>query len=380
MRDNFFIISLPYHPQCTDQSASVQFKFFCRKMTPLEQTFRYFSIPMLKIGTLDSLMEASDKLTKLDAQMETSVKRLVGLMEEISGKPRNIVTTFRINQTQEMSPSGYLKNFMWSTQQFDPQDSILLLIDKLDKINQSAEERVRVKLTEYNDLRNKILVANKKLDGNLSIRPIHELVDRSRSDSQSIVDTDLLVTVFVAVPVSQQKEWLHEYWRMNEYVCPQSNHVIAEDKEYVLNSVVVFRKVADDFKSACRKKRYVVREIAKDNDFSPAELKDTQQLEERKRKTLYALLWQQYCVCFVAWIHLKAMRVFVESVLRYGLPSLFVSFVLDASSDKEVEVRKRIIQLYAEFSSPLEIDSVLNVGALQQEYPYVSLKVSNIQK
>ncbi|CCW69178.1 unnamed protein product [Phytomonas sp. Hart1] len=380
MRDNFLIISLPYHPQCTDQSTSAQFDFFTRKMNLLDQPFHYFSTPMLKIGTLDSLIEASDKLIKLDTQMEASVQRLIGFMEEISGKPSNVVTTFRINQAQEMSPSGYIKNFIWSTQQFDPQDSIIFLIDKLEKINHSAEERVRAKLTEYNDLRNKILAVNKKLDGNLSIRPISEFIDQYNSKCQFFVETDLLITVFIAVPVSLQKEWLQEYWKMNEYVCPQSNHVIAEDKEYVLNSVVVFRKVADDFKSACRKKRYVTRDILKDNDFSPSELKDAQQIEERKKKTIYSLIWQQYCVCFVAWVHLKAMRIFVESVLRYGLPALFISFVIDVSSDKESEVRKRIVQLYPEFSKQLEIDSVLNVGALQQEYPYVSLKVTNIQK
>merc|ERR1712008_237172 len=32
--------------------------------------------------------------------------------------------------------------------------------------------------------------------------------------------------------------------------------------------------------------------------------------------------------CFMAWIHVKALRVFVESVLRYGLPVNFQGMVL----------------------------------------------------
>lgn len=380
MTESFVVLALPYLQQSQDSLQSAQYEALVRQMGPLGQTFRNFVIPSLKVGTLDSLMEASDELAKLDPLMENTVQKLIGLMEETSGKPRSIVTTFRINQTQEMSPAGYIKNFLWSSAQFDPKDTIQNLIEKFAQINATADERVRVMLGEYNDTRNKVTAANRKGEGNLSIRPIRELVTIYNRDHQCFVDTDLLVTIFVAVPVAGQKEWLDTYWKMNEYVCPQSNRVVAEDKEYVLNSIVVFRKVMDDVKTTCRKKRYVVREVEGTDDLSSAELKELQQKAEKEKKALYTLLWQQYCTCYVAWIHLKAVRVFVESLLKFGLPPRFIAVVLQVPADKEIEIRKRIAQIYPDLTTPLANDTVVESGALQQEYPYVSLKVANVQK
>ncbi|KPA78528.1 putative vacuolar ATP synthase subunit c [Leptomonas pyrrhocoris] len=380
MTESFIILALPYLQQSQDSLQSAQYESLVRQMGPLGQTFRNFVIPNLKVGTLDSLMEASDELTKLDPMMENTVQKLIGLMEETSGKPRSIVTTFRINQTQEMSPAGYIKNFLWSSAQFDPKDTIQNLIEKFAQINATADERVRVMLGEYNDTRNKVTAANRKGEGNLSIRPIRELVTIYNRDHQCFVDTDLLVTLFVAVSVASQKEWLESYWKMNEYVCPQSNRVVAEDKEYVLNSIVVFRKVMDDVKAICRKKRYVIREVEGADDLSSAELKELQLKAEKEKKALYTLLWQQYCTCYVAWIHLKAVRVFVESLLKFGLPPRYIAVVLQVPAEKEAEIRKRIAQVYPDLTTPLANDTVIESGALQQEYPYVSLKVANVQK
>ncbi|KAG5481025.1 hypothetical protein LSCM1_06701 [Leishmania martiniquensis] len=380
MSESFIILALPYLQQSQDTLQSAQYEALVRQMGPLGQAFRHFVIPSLKVGTLDSLMEASDELAKLDPVMENTVHKLVGLMEETSGKPRSVVTTFRINQTQEMSAAGYIKNFLWSSVQFDPKEAIHNIIEKFVRINATADERVRVMLVEYNDTRNKLIAANRKGEGNLSVRPIRELVSLYNREYQCFVDTELLVTVFVAVPLAAQKEWLATYWKMNEYVCPQSNRVVAEDKEYVLNSVVMFRKVMDDVKAACRKKRYVIREVEGTDDLSSAELRKLQQKAEKEKKALYTLLWQQYCTCYVAWIHLKAVRVFIEALLKFGLPPRFIAVVLQVPADKEVEIRKRIAQVYPDLTTPLANDGFIDTGALQQEYPYVSLKVTNVQR
>ena len=38
--------------------------------------------------------------------------------------------------------------------------------------------------------------------------------------------------------------------------------------------------------------------------------------------------------CLVMWVHLKAMRVFVESILRYGVPPKFQSFLVRVGGGK----------------------------------------------
>ncbi|ORC92645.1 vacuolar ATP synthase subunit c [Trypanosoma theileri] len=380
MSDNFLILGLPFFQQCADTLPSSQFKYLVTQMGPLGQALRQFVVPNLKVGTLDSLIEASDELAKLDPQFEGTVEKLIGLMEEVSQKPRSVVTALRINQTQEMTPAGYIKNFLWNSAQFDTKEKVQTLIEKLSQISSSTEERVRVMLTEYNDTRNKLNAASKKNQGNLSVKPIRELVASYNEQHHCFVDTEMLITLFVAVPLPLQKEWVETYWSLNEFVCPQSNRVVAEDKEYVLNSIVAFRKAMDDIKMACRKKRCIVRDVEGVDDLSVAEMKELTQKAEKERKTLYTVLWQQYSVCYVAWVHVKALRVFVESLLKYGLPPRCISVVLQVDAKKEGEIRKKIAQLYPNLITPLANEPSTDVGALQYEFPYVSLKVTNVQK
>lgn len=391
MSYGFLVLGLPYMRECADDLPSAQFECLKRAVGPLGAEMRPFAIPPLKIGSLDSLMEASDELARLDPIMEGTVQKLITFMQETSGKPRALVTTFRVNQAQEMSPGNYIRNFIWSATQFDPNASIQLFVQKLSKINSSAEDHVRNVLTKYNDTRNKISSITRKTEGNLSVRPIDEIIrmhcgkaggstDRPGGlIKQPIVETEMLGTVVVAVPLASQREWLQTYWTMNEFVCPDSNIVLAEDKEFVLNRVVMFRKVMNDFKNACRKKRYVVREVETGEDCSANSVEELLQKAERERKALYTILWQQYCVCFVSWIHLKALRVFVESLLRYGLPPRMVATVVSLPASKEAELRTRIGQIYPDLAVSFDKDHINESNALQQEYAYVSLKVTNIQ-
>lgn len=120
----------------------------------------------------------------------------------------------------------------------------------------------------------------------------------------------------------------------------------------MLFSVKLFKRFVDDFKNAAREKRYVascllapqtraydtckLRTIQCDPPRSftvreyTAEASGDGNNEEQRRKLqsdkkaleekLASWCRQNFAEAFIAWIHLKAIRLFVESVLRYGLP------------------------------------------------------------
>ena len=378
MSDNLVIVSLPYD-KSAEQTPTAQFAFLGRSMGPLGSALRQILIPSLKVGTLDSLMEASDELAKLDPQLESTVLKLVSIMEEASQKPRSVVTILRINQSDEMGPDKFLKCFSWNAAQFDTKESIRVLIDKLGQVATAAEERVRSDLTAYTETRQKLQAAGRKNQGNLAIRPIRNDVE-SRMRSKPL-DTEFLVTLFVAVPISSQKDWEENYWSVNKFVCPKSSAVIAQDKEYILYSVVLFKKAVDDFKQDCRKRKYVVRDITGGDDVTQDEFKALQAKADQERNALMSLLAQQYSLCYAAWIHVKAVRVFVESMLKYGLPPRFVAVLLAVDSKKEEEIRKKLSHLYPDLASIGNEDGhTHDAGSLQHEYGYVSLKITNVQK
>lgn len=110
-------------------------------------------------------------------------------------------------------------------------------------------------------------------------------------------------------------------------VVPRSATEIASDDEFVLFSVVVFKKHSAEFVHKCREKRWTPRDYKYKEGGKEEEAKEVGKLEKDERK-----LWGEairlgrtgYSESAMIWIHVLALRVFVETVLRYGLPLDFV--------------------------------------------------------
>ncbi|EAN78775.1 vacuolar ATP synthase subunit c, putative [Trypanosoma brucei brucei TREU927] len=379
MSEHFLLLGLPFLPTGAD-SFAFQYKNLVSLLGAAGKDVCSFAVPNFKVGTLDSLIEASDELAKLDLQVENSLEKQITIMQEICEEPRDVVATLRFNQTQEMTPAAFVKGFQWSSAQFDSNESILGLVEKFANYFATTEEGVRLVMTKYNETRNKLTTVTRKAQGNLSVKPIRELVTMKNRSHPFIVDTELLTNLFVAVPLSSKREWLNEYWSLNDFVCPDSNCIIAEDSEFVLNSIVVFRRVLEDVKLACRKRRYIVRDSDAADEPSIRDLNDFIKRAESEKKNFGLVLRQRYTGCYVAWVHLKAVRLFVESLLKYGLPPRCISIFLQVDKRKEAEIRKKISQLYPDLSVPFSNTSSVEDGSLQYEYPYVSIKMTNLQR
>lgn len=84
-----------------------------------------------------------------------------------------------------------------------------------------------------------------------------------------------------------------------------------------------------------------------------------------------------YAESFRAWMHLKAIRVFVESVLRYGLPPTFQAMLIKPGKNED-KVRRALGELYAHLGSGMEQGGGEEAGAAAgaaKFYPYVDIDV-----
>ena len=130
----------------------------------------------------------------------------------------------------------------------------------------------------------------------------------------------------------------------------QSARKLHEDEEFCLYRVFVLTKGVEAFKAACKDRRFTVRTV----DFANADAKQEQErraaFEQDKNAQLASLIkWAKaaYADLFISWMHVKGIRVFVESVLRYGLPVDFSAFVLKPAHGKEKRLRQALGELYA---------------------------------
>merc|ERR1719218_15827 len=63
---------------------------------------------------------------------------------------------------------------------------------------------------------------------------------------------------------------------------------------------------------------------------------------ERQEKMMRGFCKASLSDVMIAWVHIKAMRVFVESVLRFGVPPNFASFVLQPKANSQAALRKAL--------------------------------------
>lgn len=86
---------------------------------------------------------------------------------------------------------------------------------------------------------------------------------------------------------------------------------------------------------------------------------------------------------FIAWVHIKALRVFVESVLRYGLPVNFQAVLLQPQKKSSIkrlrEVLNSVFKHLDEVAAASMLDAAMDIPGLQlnnQDYfPYVYFRI-----
>lgn len=85
---------------------------------------------------------------------------------------------------------------------------------------------------------------------------------------------------------------------------------------------------------------------------------------------------------FSAWIHLKALRVYVESVLRYGLPPDFMSATIKPKYKMEKKIREILNAQYGKLGGTLGRDAHKDINMEEYHnlvdtdyYPYVWFQI-----
>ncbi len=97
----------------------------------------------------------------------------------------------------------------------------------------------------------------------------------------------------------------------------------------------------------------------------------------------YLIRWctTTYAEIFASWIHIKAIRLYVEAVLRYGLPVNLAFALMEPRKGQEKHVRELLQNLYAKLASAnltqaLDANETDLSGFGSDFYPYVYLPLS----
>lgn len=374
----YWLISAPGDKTC--QQTWETMNNLTSKQNNLCENFK-FHIPDLKVGTLDQLVGLSDDLGKLDAYVEQSTRKIAAYLGDVLEDQRDKL--YENLQANNNDLTTYITRFQWDLAKYPTKQSLRNIADIISKQVGQIDADLKTKSAAYNNLKGNLQNLEKKQTGSLLTRNLADLVKKEHF----ILDSEYLTTLLVIVPKQMINDWNVNYEKITDMIVPRSSQMITQDNDYALCTVTLFKKVVDEFKLHARERKFVVREFTYNEEELAAGKNEITKLVTDKKKQFGPLVrWLKvnFSECFCAWIHVKALRVFVESVLRYGLPVNFQAILIHPNKKNTKRLRDVLNQLYGHLdgsaaSSGGNVDNVdiPGLGFGQSEYyPYVYYKLN----
>ncbi|TVY54993.1 V-type proton ATPase subunit C [Lachnellula cervina] len=280
-----------------------------------------FKIPEFKIGTLDALVQQADDLAKLENACQVVVAKVGdSLRTLLEGDEEKISQQKTVN---DKPADQYLRTFNWNKVKYRADKPLAELIDSLQKELASIDNDVKSKLNQYNGVKTNLTALERKQTGNLSTKSLTPVVD----PKILVQDSEYLETHLVVVPSNFKKDFLKSYETISPMVVPRSAKEVAHDDEFTLYAATTFKKHSAEFQHKCREMKWTPRDYKYVEGGKEEERKEVERVSRDERKIWGEALrlgrtgWSE---AVMIWIHVLTLRVFVETVLRYGLPLDFV--------------------------------------------------------
>jgi len=352
-----------------------------------------FEVPSLTVGTLDTLMTLSDDLVKTDSVVEQTVRKIERTTGELFDRKSSELTVGGVPAQR------YIQQFAWDSAKYPNRRPLKELVAMIAGSAAGIEEELKQLTTSFADKQAALQDAKRKSGGNLMKADLNDSLDAETMCNVNTVDTEYLKTVFVAIP-KQAKEnfessienlgsdvvgfggpdWSKDSSKLGgpisfgnqvnrrkvrgSPVVPGSAQLVKSDDESVLYAVTIlkgeyeagyyegnefhagsFKEFEPELAIACREKRFVLREFKWDPSQATKSAMARERLQVEVDGMKSALMrWckTHFGDAFVAWMHIKAIRVFVESVLRYGLPVDFTSVLYKVHNGKDHQLTQKL--------------------------------------
>ncbi|WVQ74670.1 hypothetical protein IAR50_004274 [Cryptococcus sp. DSM 104548] len=327
-------------------------------------TVAKWEIPELKAGTLSNLLVLSDMLPKLDSQFTNTVSKLLDQLRNlISDEPSKLAQHARINElpVEEYLLGGGGEGFKWDRSRWGQEGKVDEVVGALKKEMDSIDAVQKTKYQSYQVSKGRLTQIQRNQTANLSSRSLLGMVQKNHL----VQDSEYLETLIFAVPKNSVKDWNDKYERLTNMVVPRSTQQITADDDYVLQTVTVFRKVRDEYIHKCRENKFIVREFKWDDDALEKLKQETAELEVEEKELwtdLLKLTRVNFSEAYQVLAHLKTINLFVESVLRYGLPADYAGVIIKPESKTAAKTLRTLNESFTNLAISSSRDSRTKKG------------------
>jgi V-type H+-transporting ATPase subunit C len=352
-----------------------------------------FDIPAMKVGTLDTLMSLSDELARVQGYAEGVVRKVERQITEgfnaslaaSNNSNSNSIQTFRVGSS---SVNEYVRKFTWDSDKYSTKESLTNIMQRLVKEAEQIDNDMREVGAVYSEKKSALQALERKRSGNIMVCGLEEVITPQLVDKTGVefqpADSEYFSTILLVISKVAEEEFLQVYEKLDgdsvpvgpesnresvrgSPVVPASAKKLIEDKDgYVLYAVTILKKFTDSFKSACREKRFVIRDF----QYDPLASKNSQDSYVKLEKDVAAALDQlkdksssNYGEAVSVWLHLTAVKIYVDSVLKYGLPVNFCAILLKLEKNGARKVLESLQTAWMEIGEASNNIQMINLAA-----------------
>ncbi|RSL85044.1 hypothetical protein CEP51_003558 [Fusarium floridanum] len=303
-----------------------------------------FSIPDFKIGTLDALVQQADDLAKLEASCQAVVAKVGDSLKNVLEGDEDRIAQYKM--VNDKPTDQYLGTFSWNRIRYRADKSLGELISTLQKELATVDNDVKTKFNQYNSVKTNLATLQRRQTGNLSTKSLTPIVD----PSLLIQDSEYIETHLIVVPANSKKDFIKSYETLAPMVVPRSSVQVAQDEEFVLFAVATFKKHSAEFLAKCREQKWTPRQYKHIQGGREEEQRELDRVTNEERKVCGEALrmgrtgWSE---SVMIWVHVLTLRVFVEAVLRYGLPLDYVTALVKTTTKLAPKVKTALDSNYS---------------------------------
>jgi len=308
-----------------------------------------FNIPMMKVGTFESLMVLSDDLGRMDQYLETVVKKVERQLFEshaagveltrqqhaarvaagLAADARSMASpapppTLSVNNVPVPS---YLLSWTWDSERFDCLEPLPDLTKRLVQLGEKVDADIRGFATAYSERKQALAALTRRQTGSLMVVSLEDTITPAvvAAAGAEFFDSEYLSSQVLVFPKTLEEVFLRTYETLDPEsvpygppgaresvkgspVVPHSACRLLEDKEgYVLYTVLILKKFKESFAAAARTHKFTVREFVYKPDSAGSGVAKMQKAELDLLESLTHLKEQaarKFGDALSIWIHL----------------------------------------------------------------------------
>ena len=327
---------------------------------------------------LDTLFKINDDLIRDEQEIEAFLKSLEKQLSDLTTNPLQIKFRGAL-----LDPKKAITEFQWDEGKYPNRSKTIA--DIMHKINEKYTETrktIKSKTDDYNNSVNELKLKKKSQYEALSLmkQDYRDLVSKSKMEMKT---TDYLCTMLCFVPTGNEKTFEAKYMSLADgYVVPYSALRIdrGEDEKMQLYRVIVMKHKKDDFRNQCQGQlRITCKEYNEEELLSkPVEEKEIEKLNNesvQKKHDLERHAESGYSEVFYALLHLKYLRLYVESCLKYTSGDYY-SVMVYVPRDKEQKLVSIMIKTFNDTKEQGWYSTKEELKETEDFYPFILIKIS----